>query len=257
MITSSNNPRSRSIRKLQKSRQERWEKKQFIIEGVRLVREALKAMLPIELVLYTADLGEEGQALLPELARLGAEVQVVSERVMRACADTETPSGLLAIMPFPILRRPQEFDLVLVVDRLADPGNLGTMLRTALAAGVQVVFLIEGSVDPFNPIVVRAAMGAHFFLPMEILSVDLLLKRLGQIDLWLAEKGNGMMYDKVDWRSPCGLIIGSEAHGAGKSLRSLVAKRIQIPMRGAVDSLNASIAAAIILFEIVRQREAR
>lgn len=256
MITSTSNPRVKLVRVLQKNRSERWERKQFVIEGLRLASEVVKANFSPHLVLHTPDLGAWGRKLLHDMARLGAEVEMVSEAVMKACSDTENPAGLLAVVPFPELRIPRKLDLVLVVDQLADPGNLGTMFRTALAAGVQVVFLLEKTVDPFNPKVVRAAMGSHFFMPIEIIGVQDLIERLRGMELWLAEKGTGIAYHRVDWRKPSALIIGSEAHGTSKSVQSLVRGHVQIPMKGDVESLNASIATGIILFEIVRQREA-
>lgn len=257
MISSTANPRVKWIRALQKSRRERWEHRQFVVEGLRLVSEAIKARHPIHMVLCTADLQLQKNELLDDLAHLGAEMQLVSESVLKACSDTENPAGVLAVVPFPKPFIADSPDLVLVVDHLADPGNLGTLLRTALAAGVQATFLVEGTVDLFNPKVVRAGMGAHFYLPVMNANEEDLFERLPALELWLAEKGKGVAYDQVDWRKPCGLIIGSEAHGAKQHLRARVERRVQIPMKGPVESLNASIAAGIILFEIVRQREAR
>jgi TrmH family RNA methyltransferase len=256
MITSTSNARVKLVRLLQKNRNERWQRRLFVIEGLRLASEAIKARHSPSLVFHTQELDDRGRKLLHGLAHLGAEVEMVSESVMKACSDTENPAGLLAMLPFPKLTIPEKPDLVLIVDRLADPGNLGAMFRTALAADVKAVFLLEGTVDPFNPKVVRAAMGSHFHLPIEIVGVQDLTKRLGNMELWLAEKGTGIDYRQVDWRKPSGLIVGSEAHGVSRSLRSWTKRRVHIPMKGNVESLNASIAAAIILFEIVRQREA-
>jgi TrmH family RNA methyltransferase len=144
--------------------------------------------------------------------------------------------------------------LALVADRIADPGNLGTILRTALASGVEALFLTKGTVDPFNPKVVRGAMGAHFHLPIEILEPGALAQRLDDLEIWVAEAGQGMLYHEVNWRQPIALIISCEAHGPQPAIRSLAKGQVQIPMIGPTDSLNAAIAAAVILFEIVRQR---
>jgi TrmH family RNA methyltransferase len=147
-------------------------------------------------------------------------------------------------------------NLALILDRIADPGNLGTMLRTAWAAGVEAIFLTRGCVDPYNPKVVRAGAGVHLQVPLVQAEEEEILEKLGEIDLWLAEKGEGSAYSDVDWQKPCALIIGSEAHGAGKVFRSKVQNHVHIPLREGVESLNAAIAAGIILFDIVRQREA-
>jgi TrmH family RNA methyltransferase len=174
---------------------------------------------------------------------------------MAACSDTEAPQGLLAIVSMPDLPLPLPLDLALVADGLADPGNLGTIMRTALAAGVQAVFLTGNTVDPFNPKVVRAAMGAHFHLPIRLVDPEQAAPSLAGIKAWVAEAAEGgLPYTSVDWRAPSALIIGSEATGPSLAIRSLAAGAIHIPMAPAAESLNAAIASAIILFEIARQR---
>jgi TrmH family RNA methyltransferase len=128
------------------------------------------------------------------------------------------------------------------------------MLRTALAAGVQLVLLTGGTVDPFNPKVVRAAAGAHFHLPIQTVTPADLPAAVEGLDLWLAEARAGTPYARVDWRAPCALIIGSEARGPGAAVRALPARRVHIPTAQQSESLNAAAAAAVILFEIARQR---
>jgi TrmH family RNA methyltransferase len=162
---------------------------------------------------------------------------------------------LLAIVPFPILPLPKRLTLTLVADQLTNPGNLGTLLRTALAAGVEAVFLTEGTVDPYNPKVVRGAMGAHFHLPIEILQPSSMPERLAGLNVWLAEAGEGQPYHEIEWRQPVALVIGSETHGPQPSIRSFASGQVNIPMMGKSESLNAAVAAAVILFEILRQRE--
>jgi TrmH family RNA methyltransferase len=145
----------------------------------------------------------------------------------------------------------------LVLDGLRDPGNLGTILRTADAAGVQAVFLAPGTVDAYNPKVVRAAMGAHFHVPLVAAGWTALAGRLRGLSLWLAEARQGLAYDQVDWRQPSALIIGAEAAGPGDAARRLAPKQVSIPMPGQAESLNAAVAAGIILFEAARQRAGR
>ncbi len=256
MISSTANPRVKWVRALQAKRRARQEEGLFVVEGVRLAREAVASGLPARLVLYTDHLDERGRGLVNSLARLGAEVEPVTPAVMAACSDTQTPPGLLAVLPIPNPPLPDALTLALIADGLADPGNLGALLRTALAAGVQAVFLTESSVDAYNPKVVRGAMGAHLRLPIIQAEAQAIPARLTGLSLWLAEAGAGSRYDQVDWRRPSALIIGGEAGGASPALRQSVAGRVCIPMQAGSESLNAAVAAAVILFEAARQRGA-
>jgi TrmH family RNA methyltransferase len=147
-------------------------------------------------------------------------------------------------------------DLALVIDRLADPGNLGALLRSAYAAGVQAVFLTKDTVDAYNPKVLRGAMGAHFQLPVISSSMPAITENLGGLEVWLAEAGKGLAYDQVDWCKPSALVIGSEAHGPRKEVSALASGSVHIPMRAGTESLNAAVAAGVVLFEIARQRGA-
>jgi TrmH family RNA methyltransferase len=255
MITSRANPRVKWVRALQNQRRLRQQEGLFVIEGLRWVREALEARAEVKLVLHTDHLDERGRGLLNTLARRGCEILTVSDPVMAACSDTRAPQGLLAVLPIPQLPLPAPLDLALIVDRMADPGNLGTVLRTAAAAGVQAVFATEGSVEVTNPKVVRAAMGAHLRLPIYTLGYPELAERLQGMPIWLAEARAGRPYTQIDWHPAAALALGGEAHGPSPELRRLASGQTHIPMPGSAESLNAAVAAAILLFEILRQRE--
>jgi TrmH family RNA methyltransferase len=149
---------------------------------------------------------------------------------------------------------PAGLTLSLILDGISDPGNLGTILRTAWATGVEAVFLMPGSVDAHNPKVVRAALGAHFRLPLIETNWEDLGQRLAHVESWLAEARQGLAYDQVDWRQPSALIIGSEAEGPSEAARRFTDRRVHIPMPGPAESLNAAVAAGVLLFEVARQR---
>ncbi|MGD2251364.1 MAG: RNA methyltransferase [Anaerolineales bacterium] len=254
MITSTSNQHVKWIRGLQKRRRARHREGVFVVEGVRLAREAVAAQWPTRMVLHTDKLDERGRGLVNNLARLGAGVHAVSPAVMSACSDTESAPGLLAVLELPELDLPQQPNLIVVVDGITDPGNLGTLLRTCLAVGVQAVLYTEGTVDPFNAKVVRGGMGAHLRLPIVSVALDQLQAHLAGMELWLAMPGEGVPYHEVDWRPSSALVIGNEAHGPQPALRDMIPNRVHIPMPGDTESVNVAIAAAVILFEIVRQR---
>jgi TrmH family RNA methyltransferase len=257
MITSTHNPKIQWIRKLQSQSRARREERVLITEGVRLCEEALAAGWPAQLVIYTAELGERGLSVLDGLAAQGAVLEQVSEPVMHSASDTQEPQGILAVLAQHSAPFPQHLDLVFIPDEVRDPGNLGTMLRTAEAAGVSAVFLPPGSVDVYAPKVIRAAMGAHFRLPIYLLNWGEIQSKLQSANLRVvvAAAGAGTAYNKTDLHSPLALVIGSEAEGVGEKARLLADEQVHIPMPGKTESLNAAIASAILLFEIVRQRD--
>lgn len=254
MITSTTNTRVQWIRSLQRKRRARQAEGLFVIEGTRLGEEALRAGITPRLVAHVPQLDERTSALVHGFARRGASILPVSDRVMAACASTDSPQRIVAVVPVPPPPALPRLTLAVVADGIADPGNLGTLLRTALAAGVEAVFLSPGTVDAYNPKVVRSAMGAHFHLPLVSDSNEGILQRLEGLPLWLAQPRGGQAYDRVDARQPMALVIGQEAHGPGDFWRRRAAGALSIPTEGSVESLNAAIAAAVILFEVRRQR---
>lgn len=257
MITSTANPNVKSVRALQSRRRTREQEGLFVLEGRRLAQEALESGLPARLVLYTQDFARDEQETIEAFLNTGAETKMVSPGVMNAASDTKTPQGLLVVLPEPHLPPPPAPSFCVIADRLADPGNLGTLLRTCWAAGVDLVLLTEGSVDPYNPKVVRGAMGAHFKLPLQETPADQVANLLPHVKFFLAEARSGLPYHAVDWRGDVGLIVGAEATGPQTELRNLAHKPVHIPMSAGVDSLNAAIAAGVILFEAARQRGAQ
>lgn len=259
-ITSLNNERVRQVSALLRKAHRRARDNLMVAEGLRLVREALAANCSLSWVLYTAEWTADPRSadILGTLLQQQIPRWEVSPEIMRALSDTETPQGILAVLPVPALPMPAGHGLTLVPDRLRDPGNLGTLLRTAWAAGVTRVFLPPGTVDFTNPKVVRAGMGAHFHLSMRSANWEEIRATTAGATIWLAEAAGGVPYDAVNWRTDCVLIIGGEAEGAGPEAQALAAGRhVYIPMAPGVESLNAAMAAAVLLFEADRQRRAK
>jgi len=260
MLTSPHNPRLARVRALLEKKKAREEELAFVAEGVRLVEEAAAAGWLPELVLYSAQLSERGMRVLDGFKQQGVEVWEIASGLMNSLTGTETAPGLLAVLPLRRLPLPEQVDFVLIVDHLRDPGNLGTLLRTAAAAGVQAVLATPGTVDPFAPKVLRAAMGAHFRLPLrslDWLAIQSLLP--AGMHVFLADSGGGQVFTACDFRPPLALVVGGEAAGAGSEAASLVAtrqdaSRVHIPMAAQVESLNAAVAGAVLLFEVARQR---
>jgi TrmH family RNA methyltransferase len=256
MITSLQNDKVRYVRALQNQRRARQREQRFVFEGMRLVEEAVRAGVAPAFVFYTppVEADERGSRLLASLHAVNVPCYAVSEQVMAACSDTEPPQGILAVLPIPAHPRPEYPTLTLILDCVRDPGNLGTILRTALAAGVEQVLLTPGTVDASNPKAVRAAMGAHLRLPVATLKWEKIAEAVTGSDVWLAEAGGETRYTAVDWRRPVALIVGGEATGAGERSRALARGRVSIPMAAGVESLNTATATAVILFEVMRQR---
>jgi TrmH family RNA methyltransferase len=258
IITSQRNNRVKYVRALQNRRRNRERERHFVFEGVRLVEEVARAGVSPTFVFYTEaaeDAGHERSAtLLASLREMNVPCYAVSEPVMVACSATEEPQGILAVLPTPDLPRPKHPTLTLILDRIRDPGNLGTTLRTALAAGVEQVLLTSGTVDATNPKAVRAAMGAHLHLPVAALKWDAIVETIAGSDIWLAAADGETSYTEVDWTRPVAIIVGGEAAGAGERAQALAQGHISIPMAEEVESLNTAVAAAVILFEVTRQR---
>lgn len=272
MLTSLSNERVKRVRALQTQRKTREKEKRFVIEGVRLIEEALQANADFDFVFYEETKDERARNLLDELTRRRVNLIQTSTQIMRACADTEHPQSVIAVVTQPNIKGDWRLEirdsrqasnlqlLILICDRISDPGNLGTLLRTAAAANVDAVLLSPDTVEAFNPKVVRAGMGAHFRLPIESLSWDEIKELTANLKIYLADAQHGTrttQYDLIDWTQPCALIISSEAEGASDEAKALTQESVYIPMQRNVESLNAAVAGSIILFEAVRQRAER
>jgi len=259
VITSTKNSKIKALRALQNQAKERKKSASFVIEGVRLAEEAVAADWPVRSGIYTEALSARGQAILNQLIQAGANLEAVSAQVMKAASDTQTPQGILLELDAQELALVEAVDFVLIADEVRDPGNLGSLLRSAAAAGVDAVLLSPGCADAFSPKVLRSGMGAHFQIAMRKLRWDEIgvFSREHRLEVLLAAAGEGRAYDQEDLSKPLAIILGGEAQGAGEEARALAGDILHIPMPGKMESLNAATAGSLFLFEALRQRKAK
>lgn len=256
MITSTANQRIKDARKLL-TRKERHAAGRMLIEGVRLLVDAWRSGVRPETVFFSpGDLtSSEGQSLLAEMQAAGCACIACTPTVFASLSETTTPQGIAGVLPLPHLAWPAHPTLLLILDGVGDPGNAGTLIRSAEAAGCDGVIFAPASVDPFNDKVVRAGMGAHFRLPLRACAtwaaVDALMPP--EMRCFLADAHAALDYTAVDWRFPCALLVSNEAHGASTEARAR-STVVAIPMHGRGESLNAAVAGSVMLFEATRQR---
>ena len=263
------------MRSLLQKRSARWSEGVFVAEGAELLRTALRAGAAIESV-YLAPEGEDDPATLEtceQALAVGARLFALAPGVLERVADTVTPQPVLTVLP--MMRSvagpaddgapawpawpasPAEQPLIVVLVDVRDPGNAGTVLRTADAAGVNAVIFSGESVDPYNPKTVRASAGSLFHVPF---SVD-----ADPIALATSLAGNGYRtlatvardgddYAALDWSVPTVLFLGNEAAGLGPEVRRAIGGAVAIPMDGRAESLNVGVACAVLCFEALRQR---
>jgi len=260
-----------TIRDLQR-RKARGRRGLALIEGVRLVEEALAAGVAFKGALVAPDLARtaRGTALVAELQGHGVEVEEVGARVFAQLADTETPQGIIAVIE---PRRwtasdfaPPSGAVALVIDGVQDPGNVGTLIRTAHALGAAGTVVLRGTADPTSPKALRAAMGATFRHPVVSLDDDgfIAWARKHGVTLWASaadgvplhralERGRGKGgTGRVD--GPIAVIVGNEGAGIRPQLNAVAAQRVAIPLAQGAESLNVAVAAGILLYEVTRGR---
>jgi len=258
-----------------KTKKGRREKERFLIEGLKFCQELLNSSFEAELVLYTLRFSkfQDGKKLLDDFVKKGVEVISVKEDIIKKLSDTVTPQGIVGIVKMKklslsldasaeksLLKNTKSegfIEFVLAIDSIKEPGNLGTMIRTADAAGVFCVLLSEGCVELYNPKVLRSTMGSVFHLPifenMNLEKAILYLKKRG-FKIFAADVKEGKLYDQIDYLGKVCLIIGSEAQGISEKLLSLAFEKVKIPLYGKAESLNAAVACGIILYQMAKKR---
>lgn len=256
MITSPDNPTVKQARALLELKGRR-EQGRCLVEGVRLIEEAMRAGTSPALVFFLDQARGNARSaqLLEQAGQQAVEIIELSPKVFATLTDTVTSQGMIAVISTPRVPAPPALSFILLLDQLRDPGNLGTILRSAEAAGVEKAVLTPGCVDPWNPKVLRSGMGAHFRLAIQQAARwEEVATAIGGLPLWIAEASGAAPYDSLDWKSPCVLGIGSEAAGFSQEVHDLAMGRVAIPMSGPVESLNAAMAATVLMFEVARQR---
>ena len=253
MITSNQNSKIKLIRALLGRAKERREAGAFVTEGVRLVEEAVISNWRFRFALYDETLSERGRLQVESLRSKGVDVEEVSASVMKSISETEAPQGILAVLETTRLPIPQSSNFILIPDQIRDPGNLGTLLRSAAASGVQAVLIPSETTDAFAPKVLRSGMGAHFRLPIHSMSWEEIGKSVAGLQVFVADMDGQSCWD-TDLSKPIVLIVGNEAEGASESAQKLANGKISIPMSGETESLNAGVAGSVLMFEVMRQR---
>lgn len=256
MIESSQNPLIKQLRGLH-SRSGRQKTGLFLLEGVRLVEAALDAGISVRHAVYSPELkgNQRGLACLARIAALGCQPQAISSSLFRSLADTEHPQGLIVAAALPQDAELTEADFanvsrLLIVDGVQDPGNLGTIIRTADALGVEMVLALAGTVDAFNEKVVRSAMGSLFHLRLrqghQSQNLLPLLRRAG-LQLVVSSLSDAVPYTQARYGDRVALVVGNEGAGVSADLLQAADLKVTIPIVGQAESLNVAVATGIIL----------
>lgn len=256
MITSTNNPQVKKIIQLNTKGKARRSLRAFVVEGSKMFLEAPKDW--IEAVYVSESFLEKNETLLG-----GREYEVLADNVFKHVSDTMTPQGILCILKMPeycledLLGDGEQSPLLLVTESVQDPGNLGTMFRTAEGAGVTGILMNKSTVDIFNPKTIRSTMGSIYRMPFlytEELEEDVRRLQKKGIAFYAAHLKGKTSYDEQDYKKPSAFLIGNEGNGLSDVIAELADTYIKIPMEGQLESLNAAMAAGILMYEANRQK---
>ncbi|MDY6938672.1 MAG: RNA methyltransferase [Cyanobacteriota bacterium] len=260
-IASTQNPLVKQIRKLHQAKY-RHQQQLFLIEGTHTLEAACAVEHPLESVCHTARWAERHPELWDQAHQRAQRMAIVTPEVLKAVSTTVNPEGVVATAPrqaMPTAQLPLS-GIGLALETLQDPGNLGTIVRTATAAGVEGLWTSADSVDLDHPKVLRASVGAWFRLPMAV-SPDLtaLVQQCQQqqIQVVAADAGGTQNYWQVDWCRPTLILLGNEGAGLSAELVARADRLVSIPLAPGVESLNVAIAAALLTYEACRQRRGR
>jgi TrmH family RNA methyltransferase len=256
VITSLHNPAIKRARSLLR-RKGRHEERAFLVEGMTAVADAISTGAVPE-VIFVRD--GESERLWADRHATQAELRLVTAEVLASLTEQPHPQGVIAVIPMASVSDQPRFDiwnedLVLIADAIADPGNLGTLIRSAAAAGATLVVVTPNSVDPFHPRCVRAAMGAHFLVSILMGGFDEIEDLVAALAMvTVADASGDTSYDEVNWTQPCAIVIGSEATGPTEAISRLATAYVRIPLARNLESLNAGVAGSLLLLEAAQRR---
>jgi TrmH family RNA methyltransferase len=260
MISSLTNSQIKNIIKLQKQAKVRNEQGLFVVEGKKMFEEARDQENVSLEKSFVSESYYVQQCDQDESYFKGSSFEIVSDAVMKEASETMTPQGILALVKKPKYQLSdmlnKERVRLLILEDVRDPGNLGTMIRTAEGVGISGVIMSKDSVDIFNPKVIRSTMGAIYRVPFiycDNFIETLSLIKDGGISIYAAHLAGAVRYDAVDYGQKSAIMIGNEANGLSSVASDLATRCIKIPMEGCVESLNAAIAAAVLMYEVYKK----
>lgn len=259
MISSETNGQMKDLVKLQKQARFRRKNKEFVVEGSKMLLEAAKhgklKRFYLSETLEATGVSKELQELMKDYP-----YEIVTDSVFDKVSDTVTPQGMMGVVEMPQYSLQEIFEAkekkYILLDDLRDPGNLGTIMRTAEGAGMSAVIMSKESVDLFNPKVVRSTMGAIFRMPfcyVEDLSETIATIQNKGICVYATAMEGSVNYTEPDYGQGAGFVIGNEANGVSQAVFKAAKGRIFIPMKGELESLNAAVSGAIVMYEMARQ----
>lgn len=235
-------------------RKKRDEKRLFFIEGLRFVKEALYNDVKISYIIISKDLLE---SIDKELLGKMPDIYLAEDRVIKKLSDLDTPQGIIAVLPYLGFVPQRNLSKVLILDSLQDPGNMGTIIRTADATDIDGIILSKGCVDIYNPKVLRATMGSIFrvfLMRVDNLEDTIVNLKCEGLTILGAHLNSNKNYFDVDFTKNVAVVIGNEANGISDKITNMCDELIKIPMIGEIESLNAGVSASVILYEMLRQR---
>ncbi|MGN0481845.1 MAG: TrmH family RNA methyltransferase [Lachnospiraceae bacterium] len=259
MITATSNAQVKYVVSLQNKSKLRREKQEFVVEGIKMVMEAPKDRI---IKVYASESFEKSNENIALVLKSQSPYETVSDNVFAQMSDTKTPQGVMAVVAMKQYNIEDLFDkngntFIVAAENVQDPGNMGTIVRTAEGAGVTGILLSEGCVDLYNPKTIRSTMGSIFRMPVvieqEFVEAIDYIKEHG-VKFYAAHLDGNKNYTDCDYSTGCAFVIGNESNGITVRTSQRCDELIRIPMSGQVESLNASIAAAILMYEAKRQK---
>ncbi|SHM11868.1 RNA methyltransferase, TrmH family [Caldanaerovirga acetigignens] len=232
----------------------------FIIEGLRATQEAINSDYAVEFIVLSDDFVKKYGGKFPGFGNV--KVYKITQNLFKTLSDTKTPQGIMAVVrmkKFEIANFYEGNFLVVALDGIKDPGNMGTIIRTADAAGASGILAGKGCVDVYNPKVIRSTMGSIFHLPVvEEIDLQRVLEELSikGAKIVVTSLGAKKSYLDADYTSPVVIVFGSEAEGVSKEILNMPSEQVKIPLFGKAESLNVAVACGILLYEAARQRRA-